>query len=108
MLQASVMHPARLTRPNVGRRPVALHRRLGETMLPSVSLPIAKPTSPATTAAVEPADEPLDPSAGFHGLRVMPPNHSSPSASEPTVSLASNTAPASSKCLATVACTSSD
>ena len=57
MLQASVMQPARLTRPNVGRRPVTLHRRLGETMLPSVSLPMANPTSPAATAAAEPADD---------------------------------------------------
>src|SRR3954466_4926898 len=94
MLQESDMQPKRLTRPKVGLKPLAEQRRQGETMLPSVSVPIAKPTSPATTAAVEPADDPLEPSSGFHGLRVMPPNHWSPSASAPTVSLAIMTAPA--------------
>ena len=44
------MQPCRLTRPNVGRRPGAPHARHGETMLPSVSLPMAKPTRPAATA----------------------------------------------------------
>ena len=37
-------------------------------MLPKVSLPIAKPTSPAATADAEPADEPLEPSPGFRGF----------------------------------------
>ena len=41
------MQPCRLTRPKVGRRPDAPQARQGETMLPSVSLPMAKPTSPA-------------------------------------------------------------
>src|SRR5690606_26227329 len=57
----SVMQPCRLTRPKVGRRPEAPQARQGETMLPCVSLPMAKPTSPAADAAAEPADEPLDP-----------------------------------------------
>ena len=41
-------------------------------MLPNVSLPRLKPTSPAAVAAAEPALEPLEPSFGFHGLRVTP------------------------------------
>ncbi len=101
--QASVIQPCRLTRPNVGRRPVAPQARQGETMLPSVSLPIAKPTRPAATAEAEPADDPLDPFRGSHGLRVRPPNQRSPCASAPSVSLASITAPASSSRAATVA-----
>ena len=65
MLQDSVMQPCRLTRPNVGRRPAGRRSaRQGETMLPSVSLPMAKPTSPAATAEAEPADEPLEPCFG--------------------------------------------
>src|SRR2546423_9627939 len=107
MLHDRVMHPCRLTRPNVGRRPVAPHREHGETMLPSVSEPMPNPISPATAADADPADDPLDPSFGSHGLRVMPPNHSSPIASAPRVSLATRTAPASSSRRATVAFTSS-
>ena len=101
--QASVMQPCRLTRPNVGRRPVAPQARQGETMLPRVSLPIAKPTSPAAAAEAEPADDPLEPVRGSHGLRVRPPNQRSPMASAPSDSLATSTAPASSSRAATVA-----
>src|SRR5262245_63491824 len=96
MVQERVMQPARLTRPNVGRSPLAPQRLHGETMLPSVSEPIAKPTSPATVADADPAEEPLEPCLTFHGLRVMPPNHWSPIARAPSVSLATRTAPASS------------
>src|SRR5579871_4115146 len=85
--QESVMQPCRLTRPNVGRRPVAPQARQGETMLPSVSLPIAKPTSPAAAAEAEPADEPLEPLRGSHGLRVRPPNQRLPCARAPSDSL---------------------
>ncbi len=67
----------------------------GPTIEPSVSVPMAKPASPAATAAAEPALEPLAPSAVFHGLRVLPPNQVSPNASAPSVSLAISTAPAS-------------
>src|SRR6516165_9649036 len=81
--QASAMQPLRLTRPNVGRSPVAPQARQGETMLPSVSLPMAKPTRPAAAAAAEPADEPLEPVRGSHGLFVRPPNHRSPIARAP-------------------------
>ena len=82
------MQPCRLTRPKVGRRPDAPQARQGETMLPSVSLPMAKPTSPAATAEAEPADDPLEPVRGSQGLRVRPPNHWSPIASAPSDSLA--------------------
>src|SRR3954452_6065559 len=75
---ASDMQPWRLTRPKVGRRPEAPQARQGETMLPRGSLPRAKPPSPAAPAAADPADEPLDPRRGSHGLRVLPPNHMSP------------------------------
>ena len=91
------MAPARLTRPKVGRRPLAPQRVEGETIEPRVSVPTAKPTRPAATAAAAPADEPLEPCSGFHGLRVLPPNQTSPQASAPRVSLATSTAPASSR-----------
>jgi hypothetical protein len=67
MLQASAIAPCRLTRPNVGRSPVAPQRVHGETIEPRVSVPRAKPTRPAATAADEPADEPEEPSSGFQG-----------------------------------------
>src|SRR5947208_9269116 len=107
IVHARAMHPARLMRPNVGRSPVAPQREQGETMLPSVSVPMANPTRPATVADADPADEPLEPCFGFHGLRVIPPNHMSPIASAPSESLATSTAPASSSRLTTVALASS-
>src|SRR4051794_13830130 len=95
MLHDSVMQPARLTRPNVGRRPVVPHTRQGGTMLPSVSLPMEKPTRPAAVALAAPADEPDEPALGFHGLFVMRlPYQRSPIASAPSDSLATRTAPA--------------
>src|SRR6516165_10470670 len=103
MDHASDMQPCRLTRPNVGRRPEAPQARQGETMLPSVSLPIANPTNPAATAEAEPADDPLDPRRGSQGLRVILSNQRSPCARAPSESLASITAPASSSRAATVA-----
>src|SRR5271166_6703203 len=97
MLHDRVMQPYRLTRPKVGRSPEAPQARHGETMLPYVSLPMVKPTSPATVALALPADDPLEPVAGAHGLRVRrSPNHRSPEASVPSDSLATRTAPASS------------
>ncbi len=107
MLQLRAMAPARLTRPKVGRRPVTPQRVLGETMLPQVSVPMAKGTSPAATADAEPADEPLDPCSRFQGLRVMPPYHTSPMARAPMLSLATSTAPAASSFVMTVAVSSS-
>src|SRR3954447_5342348 len=89
MLQARAMQPCRLTRPKVGRSPDVPQTRQGETMLPSVSLPSAKGTSPAAVADAEPADEPLEPLVGLHGLFVWrSPNHRSPEARAPSDSLA--------------------
>ena len=51
---------------------------LGEMIEPKVSVPMAKGTRPAAVAAAEPALEPLEPSAGFQGLLVRPPNQMSP------------------------------
>src|SRR5271154_6664846 len=78
IVQLSAMAPVRGTKPKVGRRPVSPQRVEGEEIDPSVSEPIAKATQPAETARVEQAEEPLDPCSGFHGLRVLPPNHLSP------------------------------
>src|ERR1017187_4945326 len=96
--QLSDIAPARLTRPYVGRRPVAPHRSHGETIDPYVSEPMPKGIRPAAVAAVDPADEPLEPPFRFHGLRVMPPNHTSPIASSPRVVLATSTLPAAPTC----------
>src|SRR3981081_1267557 len=92
--QHRVIAPVRGTRPKVGRKPVTPHRMLGLTILPPVSLPIAKPTNPAAVAAPGPALEPDDPSSISHGFMVWPPNQISLSASAPRLSLATSTAPA--------------
>jgi hypothetical protein len=55
-------------------------------MLPLVSVPIAKPTHPAAVADEGPADDPLEPCVGSHGLFVCPPNQLSPAASSPVAS----------------------
>src|SRR5436305_12727824 len=62
---------------------------------PPVSVPTAKATSPAAVAAAGPADDPLEPRSRLHGLRVRPPNQTSPYASSPVDSFATSTAPAS-------------
>src|SRR5256714_12217391 len=103
MLQESAMAPVRGMKPKVGRKPVVPHRVEGEEMEPSVSEPMAKATHPAAVAEAEPADDPLEPCLGFHGLRVMPPNHLSPCARAPNVSLATSTAPAASRRCTTTA-----
>src|SRR6188768_518563 len=79
----SAMAPLRLTAPKVGRSPVVPQRVDGDTIEPHVSVPMANATNPAAVAEADPADEPLDPSSVFQGLRVMPPNHTSPHASSP-------------------------
>src|SRR5439155_25211821 len=66
------MPPARLTRPYVGRSPVMPQNAEGQRIEPQVSVPIAKPTSPAATAAPEPDDEPPVQRSRFHGLRPGP------------------------------------
>src|SRR5215471_747689 len=106
MVQESAMAPVRGTRPNVGRSPVVPQRVDGEEMEPSVSEPMANARQPAAVAEAEPADDPLEPCFGFQGLRVMPPNHLSPWARAPSVSLATSTAPAASRRCTTVASSS--
>ena len=76
--QHSAMPPARLTRPNVGRRAVVPQRIEGETSEPSVSVPMANAQRPAAVALADPALEPDEPSRGSKGLRVTPPNQTSP------------------------------
>src|SRR6187455_1680124 len=66
----------------------------GVMIEPRVSVPSAKPTRPAAAAAPGPADDPLEPVSGAHGLRVVPPNQTPPCASDPIDSLAASTAPA--------------
>src|SRR5487761_517918 len=83
IVQLSAIAPVRGTKPKVGRSPVTPHRVLGDAIDPSVSVPIANPTHPADAAEALPAEEPLDPWRMFHGFRVRPPNHRSPSASAP-------------------------
>src|SRR5271155_385719 len=95
--QHSVIAPVRGTRPNVGRSPVTPHRIDGLTMLPPASLPIENPPSPAAVADPGPALDPDDPSSSSQGFIVCPPNQISLSASEPKLSLATRTAPASFK-----------
>src|ERR1041385_9254177 len=98
MVQLNPIAPYRLTRPYVGRRPVTPHRDEGETIEPSVSVPIENPTRPAAVAAAGPADDPLEPicaSSGCHGFRVTPANQRAPWASAPIDNLATSTAPAS-------------
>ena len=75
----------------------------GETIDPQVSDPKEKATSPADVADPGPAELPLDPSSVFQGFLVLPPYQLSPHASAPKVNLATNTAPASSSFLTTVA-----
>src|SRR5215510_1208120 len=93
-VQASVMPPYRLTRPNVGRKPATPFRSAGPVIDPPVSVPMEKPTSPAAVAAPGPADEPAASSLVFHGLRVKPPNHCAPTARAPVDNFATMIAPA--------------
>src|SRR6185437_17070598 len=106
MVQESAIAPVRGTKPNVGRRPVQPQRVLGEEIEPSVSEPMLNATHPAAVAEAGPADEPLEPCDGFHGLRVFPPNQVSSMASAPSESFATRTAPAASRRFTTVASSS--
>ncbi len=63
-------------------------------MDPSVSDPMLNATHPAAVADAGPADDPLEPCSVLQGFRVMPPYHTLPSASAPSVSLAMRIAPA--------------
>src|SRR6266581_6680420 len=106
MLQERAIAPVRGTSPKEGLRPVHPHRVEGEEIEPSVSEPMLKATHPAAVAEAGPADEPLDPCLVFQGLRVTPPNHTSPCASAPSVNFATSTAPALSNRFTTVASSS--
>src|SRR6266567_2498303 len=106
MLQERAIAPVRGTSPKEGLSPVHPHRVDGEEIEPSVSEPMLKATHPAAVAEAGPADEPLDPWLVFQGLRVTPPNHTSPCASAPSVNFATSTAPALSKRFTTVASSS--
>ena len=53
------MMPARLQRPTVGFTPTSPLHEAGNTMEPSVSVPMAAAQKLAEAAAPEPADEPL-------------------------------------------------
>src|SRR5260370_39423447 len=84
-------------RPYVGRKPVTPQVDEGETIEPSVSVPIENPTRPADVAYAGPADDPLGPvrsSSGAQGLRVTPPNHLPPCASAALQRLGTRHAPA--------------
>src|SRR5690348_14565022 len=63
----------RLTRPTVGLRPTIPLIDAGQVTDPSVSVPIAKRTSPAATAAPLPLELPQALRSRAHGLRVCPP-----------------------------------
>src|SRR5262245_20380886 len=106
IVQERAMAPVLGMNPKVGRRPVHPQTVDGEEIEPNVSDPMLNATHPAAVAEADPADEPLDPWVGFHGFRVFPPNHSSPAASSPSVSLATKTAPAASSRRTTVASSS--
>src|SRR6185437_3600862 len=106
IVQLRAMAPVRGTNPKVGRSPVTPQRVEGDEMDPNVSEPMEKATHPAEVAEAGPADDPLEPCFGFQGLRVRPPNHQSPIASAPSVSLATSTAPAASRRFTTVASSS--
>ena len=63
----------RLTRPTVGFMPTIPLIDAGQVTEPSVSVPMAKRTSPAATAAPLPLDEPHALRSSAQGLRVWPP-----------------------------------
>ncbi len=74
-----IERPAQLHAPVAAYAPVGLYasRRsrsesTGSVMLPAVSVPIEKPTSPAAVAEPGPEDEPAASRCGFQGVRVRP------------------------------------
>ena len=97
MDQHRAIVPWRETRPNVGRSALVEQATEGDTIEPSVSVPMANATPPAAVADAEPAEDPLEPRVVSQGLRVRSPNHTSPHASAPTESFATSTAPAASR-----------
>src|SRR5262249_9154004 len=65
--------PARLTRPRVGLMPTIPFVVDGDTMEPSVSVPIASATRFAATAAPEPELDPDVLRSSAYGFRARPP-----------------------------------
>src|SRR5690349_20363281 len=65
--------PARLTRPTVGLRPTMPQSVEGETIDPSVSVPMATAHRLAVTAAAEPELEPGGLRSSAYGFLVCPP-----------------------------------
>src|SRR4051812_3933883 len=72
-LADSGMTPARLTRPTVGLTPTRPLQLDGDTIEPSVSLPIAAAHRLAATATPDPLLEPDGDRSGAYGLRHCPP-----------------------------------
>src|SRR5258708_2017281 len=68
----SAMAPYRLTRPNVGRKPVTPQNAEGQTIEPHVSVPMANGASAAATMAPEPDDEPQVQQSRFQGFLAAP------------------------------------
>ena len=66
------------TDPTVGFNPTTPFSEAGQTIEPSVSVPIANVTMPAPTAAPEPELEPPTLCAKFQGFRVSPPTADHP------------------------------
>ena len=60
------------TRPRLGLRPTTPQQDAGMRIEPPRSLPSARPTRPAETAAALPPDDPPADRSGFHGLHVAP------------------------------------
>ena len=58
----------------MGLKPVAPQVVEGDTILPQVSVPMAKGTNPATVAEADHSEEQDDPYFKFHGFFVLPPN----------------------------------
>src|SRR5436853_7243859 len=67
------MMPARLMSPSVGFNPTRPQCDAGETMEPSVSVPMANAQRLAATAAAEPELDPEGLRFNRYGLRVCPP-----------------------------------
>src|SRR5262245_19777860 len=65
--------PTWLTAPMVGLMPTTPLAAAGQTIEPSVSVPIASGASLAATATAEPLDEPQGLRSSTYGLSVWPP-----------------------------------
>src|SRR5690348_4694200 len=70
--------PVRLTRPAVGLMPTTPHALDGETIEPSVSVPMASGARPADTPAADPELDPDGLRSSAYGLAVCPPRVDQP------------------------------